>query len=97
MIKGKRPSVKHFHIFGWNFFVLKGLPEQIGKFEAKSDETIFIGYTHATKNLKVYNLIIKSVMESIQVAFDDRKIEGIKDKELHDNLEFENLKSSEIE
>ena len=36
-------------------------------------------------------------MESIQVAFDDRKIEGIQDKESHDSLEFENLKSYKIE
>ena len=39
----------------------------------------------------------KTVMESIQVAFDDRKVEGIQDAESHDKLEFENLKTSDIE
>ena len=96
MIKGKKPSVKHFHIFGCKCYVLKVHPEQLGKFEAKSDEAIFLGYAPATKAFKVFNMRTKSVMKSIQVAFDDKKVEGIQDAESHDNLEFKNLKSSNI-
>ena len=97
MIKGKKPSVKHFHIFGCKCYVLRVHPEQLSKFEAKSDEAIFLGYAPATKAFKVFNMRTKSVMESIQVAFDDIKVEGIQDAESHDNLEFENLKTSDIE
>ena len=74
MIKGKNPSVEHFHIFRCKCYVLRVHPEQLGKFEAKSDEAIFLDYAPATKAFKVYNLRTISVMESIQVAFDDKKV-----------------------
>ena len=70
MIKGKQSSVKHFHIFGCKCYVLRVHLEQLGKFEAKFDEPIFLGYAPAIKAFKVFNMITKSVMESIQVAFD---------------------------
>ena len=95
MIKGKKPSVKHFHIFGCKCYVLKVHPEQLSKFEAKSDEAIFLGYS-ASKAFKVYNLRTHIVMESIHVAFDDRKFGNLQTEESHDKLEFENLKESEI-
>ena len=95
MIKGKKPSVKHFHIFGCKCYVLKVHPEQLGKFEAKSDEAIFLGYS-TTKAFKVYNLRTHIIMESIHVAFDDKKIEGLDNEQSHDKLEFENFKDSEI-
>ena len=44
MVKGKKPSLKHLHIFGCKCFVLKTHPEQLGKFEPKADEGIFVGY-----------------------------------------------------
>ena len=97
MIKGKKPSVKYFHIFGCKYYVLKVHLEQLGRFEAKSDEAIFLGYAPATKAFKVFNIRTKSVMKFIQVAFDDMKVEGIQDAESHDNLEFKNLKTSDTE
>ena len=77
--------------------MLKVHPKQLGKFEAKYDEAIFLGYAPATKAFKVFNIRTKSVMESIQVACDDGKFEGIQDAESHYNIEFENLKTYYIE
>ena len=49
IIKGKKASMEHFHIFGCKCYVLKVHPEQLGKFETKYDEAIFLGYAPATK------------------------------------------------
>ena len=68
MIKDKKPSVKHFHIFGCKCYVLKVHPKQLRKFEAKSDEAIFLGYSPSTKAFKVYNLRTHVGMESIHVV-----------------------------
>lgn len=76
IIKGKKPSVKHIHVFGCKYYVLRVHHGQLGKFEAKSDEAIFLEYT-PDKAFKIYNLKNHVVMSSIHVVFDDKKIDGI--------------------
>ena len=39
-LKGKKPSLKHLHIFGCKCFVLRNHSEQLGKFETKADEDL---------------------------------------------------------
>ena len=89
MLKGKKPSLKHLHIFGCKCFVLRTHPLLLGKFETKADEGIFVGYPLATRAFKVYNLRTRIVIESINVSFDDGKISGI-DGESHEDLVFGN-------
>ena len=88
-LKGKKPSLKHLHIFGCKCFVLRTCPEHLGKFEAKADEGIFVGYPLTTRAYKVFNLRTRNIVESINVSFDDGKITGF-DDDNHVNLEFEN-------
>ena len=62
---------------------------QLGKFETKVDEGIFVGYP-TTKAYKVFNLIrTRIVVESINVTFDDKKITG-SDEDSHEPLSFRN-------
>ncbi|RVW35263.1 Copia protein [Vitis vinifera] len=42
--KGKKPCVKYFRVFGSRCYVLKD-HENLGKFESKSEERIFLGYS----------------------------------------------------
>ena len=95
MVKGKKPNVKYFHTFGCKCFVLKQHPEQLGKFEPKSDEAIFLGYSTSAKAFRVYNLSTLTVMESIHVKFDDNKIQGLDGD--HEQLAFENKPDTEID
>ncbi|KAL8127829.1 hypothetical protein AgCh_014672 [Apium graveolens] len=94
MVKKKKPNLKYFHVFGCKCFVLKTHPEQLSKFDLKSDEGIFVGYPLSTKAFRVYNLRTKVVMESINVSFDDKKITGLEDFIDHDQLRFENEDSN---
>ena len=41
--KGKKPNLSHFHVFGCTCYILNNR-EQLGKFQAKSDKGVFLGY-----------------------------------------------------
>ena len=79
LMKNKKPTLNFLHVFGCNYFVLRNHGEDLGKFEAKTDEAIFIGYA-TTRAYRVYNLRMNIVMESIYVVFDDKKIQGLVDE-----------------
>ena len=46
--KGRKPNVKYFRIFGSTYFILKDR-ENVGKFDSRSDEGIFLGYSSTSK------------------------------------------------
>ena len=79
---GKKPRVKYFQVFGSKCYILNDR-ESFGKFDAKSDEGIFLGYSTTSREYSVFNNRIKTVMESINVKIDDAltKIEMIDDGE----------------
>ena len=89
-MKGKKPTLGFLHVFGCKCFVLRNQGENLGKFEAKADEAIFVGYAIAGKAYRVYNLRLNIVMESVHVVFDDKKITGLLDDGNHELLHFEN-------
>ena len=89
LYKGKKPTLNFLHVFGCKCFVLRNQGENLGKFESKADEGIFVGYA-VGKAYRVYNLRLNIVMESVHVMFDDKKITGLEDEGFHDNLQFEN-------
>ncbi|PNX99239.1 gag-pol polyprotein, partial [Trifolium pratense] len=68
--KGKKPTVKYFHVFGTKCDILANR-EQRRKLDPKSDEGIFMGYSMNSRAYKVYNKCTKTTMESINVVFDD--------------------------
>jgi hypothetical protein len=47
----------------------------LGKFDPKSDEGIFLGYSSTSRAYRVFNKRTETVMESINVVIDDEKIE----------------------
>ena len=68
--KGKKQNMKHLHEFGSSCYILND-EEPRGKFDAKSDEGIFLGYYSNSRAYKVYNKRTMVVMESINVQVDD--------------------------
>ena len=83
--KGRKPNIAYFHIFGCRCFVLNNGKEKLGKFDAKSDEAILLGYSSTSKAFRVFNKRTLVVEESIHVVFDEsndlpsRKNEGVDD------------------
>jgi hypothetical protein len=67
--RGKKPTVKYFRTFGSICYSLRDR-ENLGKFDPKSDEGIFLGYSTNSRAYRVYNTITETVMESINVVID---------------------------
>ena len=57
-------------MFGSKCYILNDR-ENLGKFDAKSDEGIFLGYSTTSWAYSVFNKRTKTVMESINVKIDD--------------------------
>ena len=68
--KGRKPNVKYFRIFGSTCFILKNR-ENVGKFDSRSDEGIFLGYSSTSKAYRVYNKRTMVVMEIVNVVIDE--------------------------
>ncbi|XP_051117853.1 uncharacterized protein LOC127242378 [Andrographis paniculata] len=67
---GKKPNVSYFHTFGCRCYIMKD-QVQLHKFDACSDDGIFLGYSLNSRAYRVYNNRTKKVMESVNVMFDD--------------------------
>ncbi|KAI3715360.1 hypothetical protein L6452_22340 [Arctium lappa] len=70
LINNRTPTIKYFHIFGCKCFVLNDR-ESLNKFSAKADEGIFIGYSSTSAAYRVYIKKSKTVVESVNVTFDE--------------------------
>ena len=67
----RKPNVSHFHIFGCKCFVHNNGKDDLGKFDAKADEALFIGYSSTSKAYRIYNKRTLRIEESIHVVFDE--------------------------
>lgn len=68
--KGKTPNLSYFHVFGCQCYILND-KDYLGKFDSKSDEGIFLGYSGSSSAFRIYNKRTRSVVESVNVVFDD--------------------------
>ena len=68
--KGRKPNVKYFRIFGSTCFILKDR-ENMGKFDSRRDEGIFLGYFSTSKTYRVYNKRTMKVMDTENVVIDE--------------------------
>ena len=68
--KGRKLNVKYFRIFGSSYFILKDR-KNVGKFDSRSDEGIFLGYSSTSKAYQVYNKRTMKVMETVNVVIDE--------------------------
>ena len=55
LYNGRKPNSAHLRVFGSKCFVLNNGKENLGKFDDKSDEGIFLGYSLNSKTYRIYN------------------------------------------
>ncbi|XP_070054539.1 uncharacterized protein [Nicotiana tomentosiformis] len=82
LLNGRKPKLTYLRTFGCKCFVLNNDKEALGKFDAKNDEGILLGYSSQSKAYKVYNKRTQCVGESIHVIFDESY--HYCEKDLHD-------------
>ena len=73
--RGRQPNVKYFRIFESTCFILKDR-ENVGKFDSRSDEGIFLGYSSTSKAYRVYNKRTMKVIETVNVVIDESSDSG---------------------
>ena len=54
--------------------------ENLGKFDAKADEGIFLGYSSTSKAYRIYKKRTMTIEESIHVTFDESNPKGLERK-----------------
>ena len=71
LLKGRKPTISHFRVFGCKCFVHNNGEDNLGKFDASiSDKAIFLGYASNSKAYHVYNKRTMCVKESVHIMSD---------------------------
>nr|UBX54601.1 transposon Pol polyprotein [Lupinus angustifolius] len=71
LFKGRKRNISHLHVFGCKCFILNNGKDNLGKFDAKADEGIFLSYSLTSKAYRVFNKRTLVVEESVHVTFDE--------------------------
>ena len=69
LYKGRKPNLSHLHIFGCKCFIYNNGKDNLRKFDPKSDEGIFLGYSNRSKAFRIYNKRTCVVEESVMSYF----------------------------
>ncbi|GJV87927.1 putative ribonuclease H-like domain-containing protein [Tanacetum coccineum] len=85
LFRGFKPALSFMRPFGCHVTILNTL-DSLGKFDGKSDEGFFVGYSLSSKAFRVYNTRTRRVEENLHIGFLENKpmIEGTGPKWLFD-------------
>ncbi|GJS38289.1 putative ribonuclease H-like domain-containing protein [Tanacetum coccineum] len=77
LFRGIKPAIGFMKPFGCHVTILNTL-DKLGKFDGKSDEGFFVGYSLSSKAFRVYNIRTRKVQENLHIGFLENKpmIEG---------------------
>ncbi|GKD94696.1 retrovirus-related pol polyprotein from transposon TNT 1-94, partial [Tanacetum coccineum] len=70
LMQDKKPDLSFFHVFGSLCYPTND-HDDLGKFDAKADIRIFVGYAPAKKVFRIYNRRSRIITETIHVTFDE--------------------------
>ncbi|GJW01632.1 putative ribonuclease H-like domain-containing protein [Tanacetum coccineum] len=72
LFRGIKPALSFMKPFGYHVTILNTL-DSLGKFDGKSDEGFFVGYSLSSKAFRVYNTRTKKVEENLHIGFLENK------------------------
>ncbi|GJR86881.1 retrovirus-related pol polyprotein from transposon TNT 1-94 [Tanacetum coccineum] len=72
LFRGMKPAIRFMKLFGCHVTILNTL-DKLGKFDGKSDEGFFVGYSLSSKAFRVYNIRTRKVQENLHVGFLENK------------------------
>ncbi|XP_069152712.1 uncharacterized protein [Solanum lycopersicum] len=96
LLNNRKPMLSYLRAFGYRCFVLNNGKDDLGKFDPRSDEGVFVGYSSSNKAYRIFNKQTQCIEERIHVVFDENgslKNDGSNDD---DNV-LEMLKSKKTE
>jgi len=75
LYKGRKSNIGHFKVFGCKCFVLNNGKDNLGKFDAKVDKDIFLGYSSHNHAYRVYSKRTMTVEEYVHIVLDETNFE----------------------
>ena len=78
-------------MFGSKFYIKRN-EDGLGKFDFRTNEGIFLGYSSTKKVYRCYNKRLHNIIESAYVRIDDRKPRRVRS---HDSVENTNNEEKE--
>jgi hypothetical protein len=75
--KGRPTIVKYFKVFGSKCYIKRD-DEDLGKFDSRADEGIFLGYSSRSKAYRCYNKALGKIIESANVKVDEAGHQKVK-------------------
>ena len=69
---GRPASIKYFKVFGSNCYIKRN-EDELGNFDSRTDQGIFLGYSSTKKAYRCYNKRLHKIVESADVKVDDIK------------------------
>ncbi|GJT35045.1 retrovirus-related pol polyprotein from transposon TNT 1-94 [Tanacetum coccineum] len=70
LLRGRKPTLDYFRVFRSKCFILN-TKDYLTKFDPKSYEGVFLGYSHNSKAYIILNKHTRKVKESLNVTFDE--------------------------
>nr|GEV22329.1 reverse transcriptase domain-containing protein [Tanacetum cinerariifolium] len=94
LLRGRKPNLNYFRVFGSKFFILN-TKNYLTKFDPKSYEGVFLGYSQNNKAYIILNKQTMEVEESLNVTFDETppppKTSPLEDDELVEEEPIEEM------
>ncbi|GJV37128.1 putative ribonuclease H-like domain-containing protein [Tanacetum coccineum] len=72
LFRGRTPALSFMRPFGCYVTILNSL-DHLGKFDGKSDDGFFVGYSLTSKAFRVYNIRTRKVEENLNIRFLENK------------------------
>ena len=79
-------SVKHFRVFSSKCYIKRN-EDDLGKFDSRTNEGIFLGYSSTKKAYKCYNQRLHKIIESADERVDVLKSRRIKSQDEDEDLQ----------
>ena len=88
----KKSNVLYFKVFDYKCFILNE-KDALGKFDTKSDDDIFLGYSFVSKVFHIFNKRTLVIEEFIHVIFNE--VSKFKKNDLNDDINLDALNLNE--
>ncbi|GKA94149.1 retrovirus-related pol polyprotein from transposon TNT 1-94 [Tanacetum coccineum] len=88
LLRGRKPTLYYFRVFGSKCFILN-TKDYLTKFDPKSYECVFLGYSQNSKACIILNKHTRKVKESLNVTFDETPPPSMTSPLVDDDLDEE--------
>ncbi|KAH0751737.1 hypothetical protein KY285_004885 [Solanum tuberosum] len=96
LLNNKKPKLSYLRAFGCKCFVLNNGKDDLEKFDPRSDEGVFVGYSSSNKAYRVFNKRTLCIKETFHVIFDESgDLNNMETKDDDDLVELFKIQSNE--